>query len=139
MSPPSVKVQPLKLTGEFELLKSSIHSSLAEAVVPAQANSLIRIVRGGKGVDSDVGGGVSLGAIDGIGEGVTDVVAVGVCVAVGVKVAVSEGVGVDEITTIGVSDGVGFGVSLGAGEGLGVLSDLSCSSFEPGGINRFRL
>jgi hypothetical protein len=118
ISPPSVSIQPCIWIDELEMLNSSIHSSFAEAKVPAQATSLIKIVRGGKGVVPGVGGAVSVGVTVwvGVGDGVP--VGVGVCSSVAVRVAVTEGVGVgvDETGGVGVWEEVG---SEGT-EGLGV-------------------
>lgn len=133
MSPPSVRVQPLKLIVELELLKSSIHSSLAEANVPAQATSLIRIIRAGYGVWAGVGRGVFVGEADGVGVGEGEVVEVGLKVEVIVVVIVSVGVGVSVISTVGVSVGSGSVVMLGEGERAGGSSALAWKLNDPSG------
>ncbi len=55
MSLPSVSVQPARLIGLEVVLKSSIHSSLEDAAVPAQAISLMTTARAGNGVSVRVG------------------------------------------------------------------------------------
>lgn len=132
ISPPSDRVHPLRLIGELEVLKSSIHSSFADARVPDQANSFIKTDRGGKGVEAGEGVGlmlgvsegvvegvdVRLGVSEGVGEGVFEGDAVGDWVLVGVLVGDGEGVDVD----VGVSVAASVGVAsfVGLGEGVGV-------------------
>jgi hypothetical protein len=135
MSSPSVRVQPLKLIAELELLKSSIHSSLAEANVPAQANSFIRIVRAGYGGLIGVGSGVFVGVADCVGVGEGEVVKVGLEVEVIVMVKVSVGVGVSVISNVGVNVGSGSVVVLGEGERVGGSSALAWKPFDPSGID----
>ena len=88
ISPPSVRTHPFRLIAVEELLNNSIHSSFAEARVPAQAISLIRTDCGGYGVVT--GGGVPVD------------VGLGVDVAVSVGLAEGETVALREAETVGV-------------------------------------
>lgn len=99
ISPLSVRIHLLRLIGAEELLNNSIHSSFAEARVPAQAISLIRIDCGGYGVEGagavsvDVGFGVDVGVSVGLAEGEMVALAEGetVTLAEGEMVALAEG------------------------------------------------
>jgi hypothetical protein len=62
-------IQPAKLTGLEPGLYNSIHSSLVDAAVPAQATSLIRSVRAGKAVPAGEDVAVLVG--EGVGDGVS--------------------------------------------------------------------
>ena len=85
-------------------LYSSIHSSLAEAFVPAQATSLISTARAGTrvGVIVEVGMNVGVGVEVGVGVNVGISVKVGVGVCVSVWVAVSARVSVGVAVSVGV-------------------------------------
>ena len=124
MSPPSVRVHPARLIGEPEVLKSSILSSFAEASVPAQASSLIRIERGGSGVEAGVGGDVSVGVKEGVVEDVGEVVAVADWVGVGVSVGEVDGEGVG----VGVLEAVSVALGSAVLMGVGVTSELKNGS-----------
>ena len=144
MSPPSVKRQPERSIGEDPGLCNSIHSSVAEARVPAQASSLINNASGAYGVGGIVGGTsvsvgdgvklvVDMGAEDEEGEGdtVADEVGMDDAEGVGVELTVDVGsVGEAVGPSVGVpvtaspvrvsvaeGEGVGEGVTLGPGEG----------------------
>lgn len=74
------------------MLRSSIHSSFAEASVPDQASSLIMTERGGNGVVAGGGISVAVGVFDAVGEGVGEFVMEGD--GVGVSGGVFDGVDV---------------------------------------------
>ena len=65
-----MRVQPDKSIAEPVLLYSSIHSSKAEARVPAHATSLIRTANGGK-EGTAVGVAVGVGVMVLVGVGVS--------------------------------------------------------------------
>ena len=121
MSPPSLRRQPVRSTACGPGLCNSIHSSLAEADVPAQAISLISTVCGDTAVGFSEGGVGEEVAVTsgGVGEGVAVTsLGVGVDVISGVDVEVgSPGVPLD----VGPGTGVGEGVGLDSGEGEGVV------------------
>src|SRR5262245_4207784 len=79
------RIQPARFTAVAPGLYNSIHASLVEAAVPAQATSLITRLRNPAGVAVLVGVNVF------VGDGVN--VVVGVKVSVGVKLAVGVNVG----------------------------------------------
>ena len=94
MSPPSSRSQPPRSMAAEPGLYNSIHSSFGEAIVPAQATSLIRMEKGGYlGVGSGDGVGVEEGvAVDvDVGDGLGSIVGVGVGVS---GVVVADGAGV---------------------------------------------
>lgn len=95
-------IHPTRFTLVLPGLYSSIHSSFADAVVPAQATSLMITLRNPAGVD--VAGGVKVVVEVGVFVIVGVMVVVGVIVVVGVMVPVGVMVGVSVI--VGVSVGV---------------------------------
>ena len=94
-----LKTQPDKLIGLEPGFHNSIHSSLEEAAVPAQAISLMITLRNPTGVGVIVLVGVT--------------VAVGITVLVAVAVGVPVLVEVPVFVTVGVSEGVLVGVEVG--------------------------
>ena len=69
MSPPSLRVQPVRSMSAAPELYSSIHSSLDDAEVPAHATSLMTTASGGVSVAVDVAVGVVVAVVLGVGEG----------------------------------------------------------------------
>ena len=92
-----LNIHPVKLTGMEPGLYNSIHSSLEEAAVPAQATSLIIKLRKPAGVAVLVGEGVSVAVA----------VLVGVGVSVGDDVNVAVGVGSPQVV-IGLDEFCGL-------------------------------
>jgi hypothetical protein len=99
-------------------LCNSIHSSLEDAVVPAQATSLIRMDRIGNAVD----GGVGTVVREASGEGVAERVMDGVWVELVLGVGVLEGVASSVKVAVPVGDCVGVWV----GEGVRVAVAVDC-------------
>src|SRR3972149_10732561 len=94
MSPPSVSVHPSRVIGAGPGFHNSIHSSLVEASVPAQATSLMRTSPGAKEGGLEPAG---VRPASGVGVGVAD-----------------EGAG-----AVGVGGGAGGGPVRGGGGGGG--------------------
>src|SRR4030067_313452 len=111
MSPPSARRQPSRRIESGPGFHSSIHSSLEEASVPAQATSLMRTEPAGK--DSARGSmTVGVGEREGVGE------------KEGVRVAVEMGVSVGETVGEALASSVGKGsssVSVSVGGGVSVV------------------
>src|SRR3990172_8001336 len=117
-SPPSLRVHPSSAIGSGPVFHNSIHSSLVEANVPAQATSLIRTAPGLKDGASACaaprtvsGVGVAVRVAAGVvGVSVGDAVAAGVSVAVGSGAVGDSTVGEGE-ASVGV-ELIGAGVAL---------------------------
>src|SRR3970040_2445987 len=135
-SPPSLRVQPSSAIGSGPVFHNSIHSSLVEANVPAQATSLIRSAPGLKdGASASAAPrtvsrvGVAVRVAAGVvGVSVGDTVAAGVSVAVGSGAVGDSAVGGGEASVVVALIGVAVALAVSVLPGGAASVDVGTTS-----------